>query len=345
MIRIRPRVERALQKGEAVVALESTVVTHGLPRPDNLALAERLERVVEAAGAVPATVGLIQGKLVVGLNRDELEHLATHDVEKASLWNLAALAAAGADAGTTVATTLHAAAGVGIKVFATGGIGGVHKGEHGQTFDESADLGALARYSVVTVCAGPKSILDVSATVERLESLGVPVLGYQTDFLAGFHVPATRLPVAARCESPEEVARLFYAGRALGLPSAALVCKPVSEGLDADELSGWLAQAQHEAAAERLSGKDLTPYLLARLAELSYGRSVEVNRRLLEENARLGAEIARALAQEPTEVTTEITTEITLKTTAEPAPTRQASTSPDLTAKSAREYQKIGDVP
>ncbi len=302
MFRIHPRVKRALEHSEAVVALESTVVTHGLPRPDNLALAEGLESVVEAAGAVPATVGLVRGDLVVGLDADELQHLATHDVHKASLWNLAALAAAGADAGTTVATTLHAAAHVGIKVFATGGIGGVHGDdvpgdESGQTFDESADLGALARYRVVTVCAGPKSILDVGATLERLESLGVSVLGYQTDFLAGFHVPETSLPVAARCESPEEVARVFEAAHALGLPGSPLVCKPISKGLDAAELKGWLAQAQREAAGRGLSGKDLTPFLLAKLAELSNGRSVEVNRRLLEENARLGAEIARALAR------------------------------------------------
>ena len=310
MIRIHPRVKGALQKGEAVVALESTVVTHGLPRPDNLALAAELERVAQAAGAVPATVGLVRGELVVGLDETELEHLATRNVHKASLWNLSALAAAGADAGTTVATTLHAAAGAGVRVFATGGIGGVHKSVHkdgnGESFDESADLRALARYPVVTVCAGPKSILDVGATLERLESLGVPVIGYKTDFLAGFHVPETSLPVAARCESPEEVARVFEAGRLLGSPGGPLVCKPVSEGLDAAELSGWLAQAQGEAAAEGLSGKDVTPFLLARLADLSGGRSVEVNRRLLAENAHLGAEIARALARtsqrEPTAV-------------------------------------------
>ena len=279
------------------MALESTVVTHGLPRPDNLALAAELEQTVETAGSTPATVGLVRGELVVGLDEGELEHLATHDVHKASLWNLAALAAAGADAGTTVATTLHAAAHVGIKVFATGGIGGVHKDENGKSFDESADLRALERYPVVTVCAGPKSILDVGATLERLESLGVPVIGYRTDLLAGFHVPETSLPVAARCESPEEAARIFEAGRLLGSPGGPLVCKPVSAGLDAAELGGWLAQAQGEAAAAGLSGKDITPFLLARLAELSEGRSVEVNRRLLAENASLGAEIARALAR------------------------------------------------
>ena len=293
--RIREEVKQALTKEQAVVALESTVITHGLPRPDNLALARRLEEVIREAGAVPATVGMRSGDLVVGLDSGELEHLATSDAHKASLWNLAALSAQGRDAGTTVATTLHAAAQAGIEVFATGGIGGVHKTAQGAPRDESADLMALSKYPVIVVCAGAKSILDIAATKERLESLGVPLVGYQTDKLAGFHVPETAFNVPVRCDTPAEVASLFKEVRTLNLSTSLLVAKPVSEGLEAREVEAWLTQAQREADERGLSGKDVTPYLLARLGELSEMRTTEVNVKLLEENAQLAAEVARAL--------------------------------------------------
>jgi len=226
------------------------------------------------------------------LNASELEELANRLAHKASLWNLAVLAAAGHNAGTTVATTLHAAAMVGIKVFATGGIGGVHPGL--KVIDESADLHALAGHRLVVVCAGAKSILNIPATLERLETLGVPVIGYRTDFLAGFYVPETRYPVAARLDSPEAIAQALAAQEALQLPAALLVAKPVSEGLTAQQLEVWLAQAQREIGVH---GKDLTPYLLARLAELSAGRTVAINLRLLKENVMLATEIAGALAK------------------------------------------------
>lgn len=290
-VRISPKVEGALRGGEAVVALESTVITHGLPRPRNLELALELERLAEESGAVPATIGIIAGELIIGLEREELERLATVRAEKASLWNFAALLAQKQDAGTTVATTLHAAAHAGIQVFATGGIGGVHPGP----YDESADLMALARYPVVTVCAGPKSVLNVPATLERLESLGVPVVGYGTNNLAGFHVRETHHPVPVRCDTPLEVARCYQSQRSLGLPMALLLCKPVSEGLEPQELQAWIGKAQAEAERDQ-SGKDVTPFLLARLAELSDGRSVEVNIRLLKENVQLAASVAQALA-------------------------------------------------
>jgi pseudouridine-5'-phosphate glycosidase len=293
--RISPGASSALARGEAVVALESTVITHGLPRPENLGLARELEETVRAAGALPATVGVIGGELVVGLEEDELEHLAGADADKASLWNLSALLASGRDAGTTVATTLYAAHRAGISVFATGGLGGVHPEQGEQAFDESADLAALARYPLLVVCSGAKSILDVAATLERLESLGVAVLGYRSDRLAGFYSPETRLAVAARADTPAQVARHYRMQAELGLTASVVVSKPVSAGLAEAELAAWLAQARQEAREAGVRGKRLTPFLLSRLAELSGGRSLEVNLRLLKENARLAAELALAL--------------------------------------------------
>ncbi|HEX7022193.1 MAG TPA: pseudouridine-5'-phosphate glycosidase [Trueperaceae bacterium] len=291
-VRIHPRVRAALRAGGGVVALESTVVTHGLPRPQNLELARSLEAAVAEAGAVPATVGLVKGELTVGLDDAELERLATEPADKASLWNLAGLAASGRTAGTTVAATLHAANQAGVQVFATGGIGGVHPAP----FDESADLRALARNRVITVCSGPKSVLDAGATLERLETLGVPVLGYRSNKLAGFYIPETDWPLPLRCNDAKEIAALYNAQASLGLAAGPLVSKPVSKGLEPAQLHRWTEQAQREAVDNGIAGKDLTPFLLARLAQLSDGRTVTVNLRLLEENARLAAQIALALA-------------------------------------------------
>ncbi len=291
-LRIHPRVKTALAKHAPVVALESTVITHGLPKPQNLELAQKLEDTVRQAGAVAATIAILGGELIVGLEAEELHYLANTRAQKASLWNLAALLSRGEDAGTTVATTLHIAALAGIKVFATGGIGGVHH----EAFDESADIEALARYRLITVCAGPKSILNVGATLQRLESRGIPVIGYRSERLAGFYVEQTSYPVAAKLEQAADIARCYQQHCALGLPSSLLVSKPVSQGLEAKELAMWIKQAQSEVSERQLSGKDVTPFLLSRLAELSKGRSVAVNLRLLEENARLAAEIAVALA-------------------------------------------------
>lgn len=289
---IAPRVRSALDSGRPVVALESTVVTHGLPRPHNLELARDLEAIVRRHGAEPATIGVLEGRVIVGLSGDETARLAGGPADKASLWNLAAITAQGRSAGTTVATTLHLAARAGIGVFATGGIGGVH----GTPFDESTDLVALARCRAVTVCAGPKSILDAAATLERLETLGVPVVGYRSGRLAGFHVPLTDLRLPARADSPGEIAAIWRSQRELGLDGGLLVSNPVSAGLEAAALARWRAQAEAEAAQQGVHGKDSTPFMLARLAELSGGDTVEVNLRLLHENAALAAEIAVALA-------------------------------------------------
>lgn len=290
--RIGGHVEAALRSGAPVVALESTVLTHGLPRPQNLAAGERLEAVVREAGAVPATVGVLRGEVVVGLSPAELARLAQAEgADKASLWNLAAVVAGGADAGTTVATTLWAAHVAGIDVFATGGIGGVHDAP----FDESADLAALARYPIVTVCAGPKSILDASATLERLETAGVPVVGYRSDELAGFLVSLTDLKLPARVESAAQVASLLRAQRELGLSSGVVLSNPVSDGMSQAEFASLKERAEAELASRGIRGRDSTPFLLAELARLSGGRTVEVNTRLLEENARLAAQVAAAL--------------------------------------------------
>ncbi len=292
MIRVGPTVQAALAQGAPVVALESTVLTHGLPRPANLELGRRLEAVVREAGAVPATVAILAGELTVGIDDDAMHRLAEADASKASLWNLAAVMVAGGDAGTTVASTLHAAARVGIAVFATGGLGGVHV----DPYDESADLTALARESVVTVCSGPKSVLDAAATLERLETAGVPVAGWRSDRLAGFLTPTTDLPLPMRCDEADQVASLLHLHRDSGLPGGVVLSRPEPEGLDADTLRELTTAARADATAAGIRGKDVTPFLLRRLAERSDGATVTVNLRLLEGNARLAAEVAIAIA-------------------------------------------------
>jgi len=287
---LSPDVATALARREPVVALESTVITHGLPRPQNLELARRLEAAVRDEGAVPATVGIVGGEVRIGLTDADLERLAAGGADKASTWNLAALVAARRDAGTTVATTLFAAHSAGIKVFATGGIGGVHD----TPFDESADLGALAAHRLITVCAGPKSILDASATTERLETMGVPVVGYRSQNLAGFVVRQTSVPLPARVETPEEAAAVLLAQEALGLPAGIVLSNPVSAGLDEAEFARLLERARADARARGVRGRDTTPFLLAALTELSGGATMTVNLRLLEENARLAARVAIA---------------------------------------------------
>ena len=295
MIEVAAHVAEALAAGRPVVALESTVLTHGLPRPANLELARRLEEAVAEGGALPATVGVVDGRLRVGLEAAELQRLAAEPVDKASPWNLAAIVARHDSAGTTVATTLHAAAAAGIEVFATGGIGGVHR----EAYDESADLAALARYPVVTVSAGPKSVLDAAATLERLETLGVPVVAWRSDRLAGFHVAETDLPLPARADTVHDLAATFRAHRALGLPGGLLVSQPVTDGLDPDTLRTWVEGALADARAGGVRGKHVTPALLAALAERSGGETVAINLRLLEANARLAAALAVTLAQDP----------------------------------------------
>lgn len=291
-LQIHPEIYSALQAKQPVVALESTVITHGLPRPKNLELALALEAVVKNAGAFPATIGILEGDLVVGLTTQQMECLAHADVYKASLWNLPTLLAQGKSGGSTVSVTLHAASLAGIEVFATGGIGGVHH----EPYDESADLPALAKYPVITVCAGPKSILNVKGTLERLETYGVPVVGYRSHYLAGFHIPQTQYQLPARAETPEDIAKSFMAQRQLKIASGLLVSNPVSQGIEASVLESWLNQAHMLANQQHTQGKDVTPFLLSALADFSKGQTVDVNLRLLKENAELAAHIAIALS-------------------------------------------------
>ncbi len=293
-MRVLPEVEIALREGRPVVALESTVITHGLSRPENLGVAQTMAEAVRQGGATPAVIAILAGEVRVGLEDDELAALAADpSAEKASLWNLAALVVGRKNAGTTVAATALLAHRAGIQVFATGGIGGVHP----TPYDESADLMALARTPILVVSSGMKSILDLGATLERLESLGIAAVGYRTNQLPAFHSPQSPYPLPARVTEPGEAAEVYRAQLELGTGSALLVFNPVSRGLDYDEVAAWVESANAEARQRGVQGKALTPFLLRRLAELSGGRTDEVNRRLLVENARLAAEIARALAE------------------------------------------------
>ncbi|WP_243029659.1 pseudouridine-5'-phosphate glycosidase [Thermus altitudinis] len=276
---------------EAVVALESALLTHGLPYPLNLHTAKALEEAVRSEGAMPKTIGIVRGEVRVGLSQEEMEALAQGGAEKASLWNLPALLVQGKSAGTTVAATVHLAHRHGIEVLATGGIGGVHP----EPFDESADLLALARTPILVVSSGPKAILDLRATLERLETLGVSLVGYRTDRLPAFFSSDSPFPVPTRVETPLEAARILRKSRELGL-GAVLLVNPVSQGLPYEEVALWVEEANHQAAREGIFGKALTPYLLRRLSELSHGETDRINERLLVENARLAARAALALA-------------------------------------------------
>ena len=300
-VRLSNEVRDALDRGAAVVALESTIVTHGLPRPRNLELAQRLESVVREEGGVPATVGVVGGDLVVGLSAEELERLASGGADKASIWNLGALVAKGADAGTTVATTLLAAHEAGISVFATGGIGGVHRNHaHGEaSFDVSADLYELARTPVCVVSSGAKSILDLPRTLEMLESLGVPVVGYGTRSFPTFYSRDAGLPLHSGVDTAEEAARLLQLHNQLDL-GGLLLANPVPEAaaIPSAEVEGWLAEALKAAEQEGISGAGVTPFLLAHLHWRSDGRTLDANRALLVANARLAAEVAAALARQ-----------------------------------------------
>lgn len=302
LVAVGAEVRDALAAGQGVVALESTIITHGMPYPQNLETARAVEAVVRTGGAVPATIAILDGVLRVGLETDELDRLANRGagVIKASRRDLAAVLARGGTAGTTVATTMIGAHLAGIAVFATGGIGGVHRGAE-STFDISADLSELARTPVAVVCAGAKSILDVGKTLEVLETHGVPVVGYRTDDFPAFYARTSGHPVDHRVDSAEEIARVLAIGRGLGLDNGVLVANPIPEAdaLDGEAIEARIAQAIAEADAAGVSRKDLTPFLLQRMFELTEGRSLVANIALVKNNAGLGAAIATALAKLP----------------------------------------------
>jgi pseudouridine-5'-phosphate glycosidase len=277
------------------VALESTVISHGLPYPQNLLLAREMEAIVRASGAEPRTVGLIAGVPIAGLDAAQIEHLAVSDgVRKVSRRDLPIVAARKLNGATTVATTMWFAHRFGVQVFATGGIGGVHRGGAG---DVSADLEELAQTPVLVVCAGAKAILDLPGTLEYLETHGVPVIGYGTDEFPAFYSRSSGLPVDARCDYADEVAAIWTAQRELGLPGGMLVAVPVpvEDEIPAAEIEPVIARALDEADEQGLRSAEVTPFLLSRIAELSGARSLDANLALLKNNARVAAEIAVAI--------------------------------------------------
>ncbi len=280
----------------ALLAFESTVIAHGLPHPQNVETALRLEALARAEGAAPRTIGVVAGEVVVGLSEAQIRLLATADVRKVSWRDLPVALARRQHGATTVAATMWIAHRSGIEVFATGGIGGVHRGGG---FDVSNDLEALARLPMVVVCAGAKAVLDLAATREVLETRGVTVVGYGTDELPAFYSRESGLPVDARCDTPAEVAALVHARRRLALPGAVLVAVPVPEAaaLARREIEPAIEEALAEAEARGLRSAAVTPFLLTRLAELTAGRSLRANLALLERNARVAAQIARTLSQ------------------------------------------------
>jgi len=292
---LSPEVVRARRGGHPLVALESAVITHGLPRPQNLQLARALEQVVREQGAVPAPVAILDGKVRVGLSEAQLERLANEDgARKISRRDYGIALARGENGGTTVAGTLIAARQVGIRVFATGGIGGVHRNA---AFDVSADLPELGRSPLVVVCAGAKSILDLPATLEVLETMGVAVLGYQTDDFPAFYSASSGLPVNARVESVEDVVRIAREHWQMGLESALLVVQPppAETALAQEQVEEVIQLAMAEAEKNQIRGAAVTPFLLERVSRLSGGASLQANLALLENNARLAAQIAAAL--------------------------------------------------
>jgi pseudouridine-5'-phosphate glycosidase len=296
-VRILPEVSEALAAGRPVVALESTIISHGLPRPDNLRVAREIEDAVRSGGAVPATIAIVGGEPHIGLDDVALHRIAEGDsVVKVSVRDLAVLAAQGGDGATTVASTAHLAAAAGITVFATGGLGGVHRGAR-DSWDESADLTALSRTGVLVVCAGVKSILDVAATLERLETLSVGVIGYRTDQFPGFYLADSGHPVGWRVETPDEVAEVLRARCRLGLSGYGLVlANPIapSEEMNRALHDRVLAAGLSAAEANGVRGKDVTPFLLDFFHRETAGASLAANVALVLSNARLAAQVAAA---------------------------------------------------
>ncbi len=297
---ISPEVKKALDEGRPVVALESTIISHGMPYPRNVETALLVEQTIRDCGATPATIAVIGGRLKAGLSRDEIEYLGKtgRGVAKASRRDLPALVARGADGATTVTTTMIIAHMAGIKIFATGGIGGVHRGAE-VTMDISADLEELAQTPVMVVCAGAKSILDLGLTLEYLETHGVPVIGYGTDELPAFYTRRSGFGVDYRVDSPAELAAMFRAQRDLGYKGGMLVTNPIPEEYSMDKavIDKAIDEALAQAKAQGIHGKATTPFLLAKVVELTGGDSLDSNIQLVLNNARVAAKTACKLAK------------------------------------------------
>jgi pseudouridine-5'-phosphate glycosidase len=295
-IKLSAEVSAAIKAGKPIVALESTIISHGLPRPSNLEVALECERIVRDAGAVPATIALLDGKILVGLERAELEAIANRDdISKASIRDLAIIIAAGKSAATTVAATAHIAAMAGIHVFATGGLGGVHRGAN-ESFDESADLTALANVDMTMICAGVKSILDVAATLERLETLAISLVGYKTNAFPGFYLTDSGYTLEHRVDSPAEIAAIIKARSAVGtLNKALVVANPVVKEMNKARHDEILKSGLEKAHKQGVVGKNVTPFLLEHFHTTSQGESLAINTEIIKANCLLGAQIAVAL--------------------------------------------------
>jgi len=294
-LQIHPEVEAALADGIPVVALESTVVTHGLPKPINFETAMRMQSEVRQAGAIPAIVAVLNGRVHLGIENDDLERLGlSTEARKISLRDLGLVVTERGDGGTTVAATLHVAEAAGVRIFATGGIGGVHRGGTG---DVSADLPTLARSRVAVVCSGAKAFLDLPRTLEWLETAGVPVIGYQSDEFPAFYSPRSGLAVNRKVELAQEAADLLNAHWRLGLPAGVLVCVPcpLDASIPWDQMQMALAEAEEAAARAGVTGPALSPFMLNRLGESTGGAALQANLALLRQNARVAAEIATLL--------------------------------------------------
>lgn len=297
---ISPEVQQALAEGRPVVALESTIISHGMPYPKNVETAMLVEQTIRDNGAVPATIAILGGRLKAGLSPEEIEYLGKsgRSVAKVSRRDLPMIVARGADGATTVTTTMMIAHMAGISVFATGGIGGVHRGAE-TTMDISADLEELAQTPVMVVCAGAKAILDLGLTLEYLETKGVPVIGYGTDELPAFYTRESGLGVDARVDTPEELAAMFTAQRGMGLKTGMLVTNPIPAeyAMDKATIDAAIEQALRELREQGVHGKETTPFLLARVVELTGGDSLESNIQLVLNNARLASKTAAALCR------------------------------------------------
>jgi pseudouridine-5'-phosphate glycosidase len=297
---VHPEVQRALDNGHAVVALESTIIAHGMAYPANLETAQSVEEIVRMEKAIPATIAVIAGKLKVGLSPDEIKHIAHHgpSILKCSVRDLPFATARRLDGATTVAATMRIAALAGIKVFATGGIGGVHRGA-AQTFDVSADLTELAESDVIVISAGAKAILDLGLTLEKLETLSVPVIGFGTDEFPAFYSRSSGHKVPMRADTPQEVAAIARAKQAIRLSGGMLIASPIPPEYEIpnEEIAPVIASALAETTSQGVTGKDVTPFLLAQLAEKTSGRSLKANIALVKNNARVAALIAKAIAE------------------------------------------------
>ena len=296
---VAPEVREALAAGKPVVALESTIISHGMPYPQNVETALNVERIVRENGAVPATIAILGGRLKAGLSKDEIEYLGKTGtaVSKVSRRDLPVVVSRGMDGATPVATTMIIAAMAGIRVFATGGIGGVHRGAE-TTLDISADLEELAMTPVMVVCAGAKSILDLGLTLEDLETQGVPVIGYQTEELPAFYTRTSGFKVDYRLDTPEELAEAFHVKGEMGLAGGMLVTNPIPEkySMDPNEINGVIARAVEEARSLGIHGKETTPFLLAKIKDITGGNSLAANIQLVYNNAALAAKTAAALS-------------------------------------------------